>query len=354
MNRRYFRWIVLLASLSILLTALYMGKGNSQTPTTKEITPRVFSPFKTAIAALGIVEASSGNVFIGSPLNRVVNQIDVEVGQKVKAGQVLFSLECRDLESDLLSRRLAYENSLANLQKLEALPRQEDVAAAESTVESAQITLAEAESQFNRVNGLQLNGALSQEEVARRQFAAEQAQAKLKQAQSDLGKIKAGTWAPDLKIARLKAQEDKAFMQRIEREIERTVIRSPIDATVLQIKIHEGEYPPSDPSRNPPMIIGNTDTLHLRVNINQFDASYFDPKAAALAYLQGNANIEFPLKFVNMEPYFVTKQNLTNDLTEKVDTRVLQAIYSFKEGEERIFVGQQMDVFIKADFLPKE
>lgn len=354
MNRRYFRWIALLAALSILLTALYMGKKDSKAPPSREIAPRAFSPYKTAIAALGIVEASSGNVFIGSPLNRVVDKIEVKVGEKVKDGQVLFRLECRDLESDLLSRKLAYENSLANLQKLEALPRKEDVAAAESTVQSAEINLKEAESLFNRVNGLQINGAISQEEVSRRQFGVEQAQSKLKQAQSDLGKIKAGTWAPDLKIAKLKAQEDKAFMERIQREIERTVIRSPLNATVLQIKIHEGEFPPSDQSRTPPMIIGNTDTLHLRVNINQFDSSFFDPKEPAVAFLQGNANIEFPLKFVHMEPFFVTKQNLTNDLTEKVDTRVLQAIYSFKEGEERIFVGQQMDVFIKADYLPKE
>jgi hypothetical protein len=139
---------------------------------------------------------------------------------------------------------------------------------------------------------------------------------------------------------------------RIETDIERTIITSPIDGTVLQIKIHEGEYPPSDSSRSPPMIIGNTDLLHLRVSINQFDASYFNPNSPAVAYLQGDAERNFPLHFVKLEPYFVTKQNITNDISEKVDTRVLQAIYAFDEGTSKIFVGQQMDVFIETKQKP--
>lgn len=354
MNRSYFKWIALLAALSVLLVSLFMASGEKNLAPKKDVTPRAFSPYETSMSALGIVEPSSENILISSPMNRVIDHVDVKVGQKVKEGDVLFRLESRDLESDLLTRRLAYENALANLQKLEALPRKEDVVAAESALAAAQISAKEAESQYNRVNGLQNNGAMSQEEVARRKFAYEQAAAKLLQTEADAEKVRAGTWPPDLKIARLKAAEDKALMQKIERELDRTIIRSPIDATVLQIKIHEGEFPPSDQSRNPAMIIGNIDQLHLRVSINQFDASYFDPKEPAVAYLQGNAHAQFPLKFVHVEPYFVAKQNLSNDLNEKVDTRVLQVIYSFPEGENRIFVGQQMDVFIKAKVLPKE
>lgn len=353
MNRSYFKWILLLTALSVLLVALFMGDREKKVTPVKEIAPRAFSPYETSIAAVGIVEPSSGNISIGSPVNRIVDQIDVKVGQRVKEGQVLFRLENRDLESDLLTRRLSYESALANLQKLEALPRKEDLLAAQAGLQVAKINVQEARSQFERVNGLQNSGALSQEEVSRREFAMNQAEAKLRQAEADVEKIRAGTWSPDIKIARIQAAEDKALVQKIEREMARTVIRSPINATVLQVKIHEGEFPPSD-TRNPAMILGNTDLLHLRVNINQFDASFYDPQAPAVAYLQGNAQVEFPLKFVRLEPLFVSKQSMTNDITEKVDTKVLQAVYSFKEGEERIFVGQQMDVFIKAKTLPKE
>jgi hypothetical protein len=39
---------------------------------------------------------------------------------------------------------------------------------------------------------------------------------------------------------------------------------------------------------------------------------------------------------------------LTGDTTERVDTRVLQAIYEFAPSAFPAFVGQQVDVFIAA------
>jgi len=321
-------------------------------PASTPVVPRPLAPYKSYIAGIGIVEANTGNILIGSPVNRVVEKVEVKVGQKVKENDVLFRLESSDLQADLVSRNIEYENAKANLNKLEALPRPEDVVSAGAQLKSAEIALEQAKSQYERVNGLQTTGAMSHEEVSRRRFAFQEAEAKLQQAKADWGKTKAGAWLPDLEIARLQVDQSKALVQRIETDIARTIIRSPTDATVLQIKIHEGEFPPSESSRMPAMIIGNTDTMHLRVNINQFDASYYDKNSPAVAFLQGNAQIEFPLTFVNLEPYLVTKQSLTSDITEQVDTRVLQAIYCFEEGESRIYVGQQMDVFIETHFIP--
>ena len=44
----------------------------------------------------------------------------------------------------------------------------------------------------------------------------------------------------------------------------------------------------------------------------------------------------------------VPKKSLTGDNTERVDTRVLQVIYAIDTGGRRLFVGQQLDVFIDA------
>jgi HlyD family secretion protein len=104
-----------------------------------------------------------------------------------------------------------------------------------------------------------------------------------------------------------------------------------------------------DPVRNPMMIIGNTEEKYLEVSINQYTAPYFRSDSPAVAFLQGDNRIEYPLQFVRLEPYLVNKQNLTGDISERVDTRVLHVIYKFKNDAEGIFVGQQMDVFIEAE-----
>jgi len=351
LHRKYFIIIVVLALACIALVSINLWK-DAHTPVPKpnhEISTRPLSPYPSYISGVGIVEPSSENIFVGTPVNRIVDKIAVSVGQKVKKGDVLFRLESRDLQADLASRIVAYQDAVARLQKLEALPRKEDVAAVEAQLKNGQIELEQAKSQYDRVQGLEQTRALSDEEISRRHFRLEQAEAKVQQIQADLDKTKAGAWKPDLEIARLQVLQAKTNVKRTKADIARTIIRSPIDGTVLQIKTHEGESPLSEGSKSPPIIIGNTNPLHVRVSINQFDASHFRQDAPAVAFVQGNARVEFPLKFVKLEPYFVAKQNLTNEITEKVDTRVLQAIYCFDKDDQRIFVGQQMDVFIKTD-----
>jgi HlyD family secretion protein len=44
----------------------------------------------------------------------------------------------------------------------------------------------------------------------------------------------------------------------------------------------------------------------------------------------------------------VPKRSLTGESTERVDTRVLQALYTFPRSALPVYVGQQMDVFIES------
>lgn len=350
MSRHYFFWIVLIAFLGLFLTFYSMWHTIKPPPTPQvhQFNSPPLAPFKSSISGVGIVEASSENISIGTPVNRIINQVLITVGQDVKKGQVLFELENQDLQADVIARQVAYEIALANLKKLEALPRKEDLEAAEASIRSAQVELNQAKNQHDMVQGLQDSRALSQQEINRRQFAFEQAEARFQQAQANLNKIKSGTWKPDLQIAELEVQQAKASVDRAQAEVERTIIRSPIDGKVLQIKIHKGEFPAT--VNGPLMIVGDTDEMFVKVSINQFDAPYFRSDAPAVAFLRGSARAEFPLEFVRLEPYLVSKQNLTNEITEKVDTRVLQVIYRIKNKTENIFVGQQMDVFIEAEF----
>lgn len=356
MHREYFKWIILLAFASIGIVGHFMWKEKQKQaiPLPKKFVARPSAPFKSYISGTGIVEAQGGNIYIGSFINRIVDKINVTVGQKVKEGDILFQLESYDLKADLMARKIDLENAKANVKKLEALPRQEDLDTATAEYNRAKVDVEQTKNQYQRVEGLQKSGAMSDEEVTRRRFAYEETQARFKQSEASLAKVQAGAWLPDMQIARLQVKQAEAAVQKVEADIARTVIRAPADATVLQIKIHEGEFPPAESSRAPSMIIGNIDSMNLRVSINQFDASFFKPEAPAIAFLQGNPDGNFPLTFINIEPYFVPKQNLNNEITEKVDTRVLHVIYCFKEGEKRVFVGQQMDVYIETPFNSQE
>ena len=352
MNRHYFLWIVLAALACLALTVISMWETvqPSESSQRQIPIPHPLVPFTSYLSAVGVVEASSDNIAIGTPVNRIVEKVLVEAGAKVNKGDILFQLEDQDLKADLNSKLVAYQISLAKLQKLESLPRPEDLAFGEAALKKADVELNEARVQFEMVKGLENSKALSLQEINRRKFNFEQAEALQQQAQSSLTKIKEGTWKPDLEIAHLETLQAKSNIERMESEIQRTVIRSPIDGIVLQVKVHEGELPSAVNAKGALMIVGDTDELYLKVSINQFEAPYFIPDAPAVAFLRGNGKVKFDLKFIRLEPYLVNKQNLTNEITEKVDTRVLQVIYQINRENQNIFVGQQMDVFIQAEF----
>jgi hypothetical protein len=48
-----------------------------------------------------------------------------------------------------------------------------------------------------------------------------------------------------------------------------------------------------------------------------------------------------------VEPYVVPKRSLTGDSNERVDTRVMQVLYSFNRADLPIYTGQLMDVYIE-------
>lgn len=351
MNRHYFFWVLLVTLACVLLVFYSMWrtiKPPALPPPISISHPNV--PFQSYISAVGLVEASSDNISIGTPVNRIVKNVTVQVGQEVKKGEVLFTLENQDLQADLAAREIEFEIAQSKLKKMEALPRSEDVAAAQSALRNTQAEMSQAQNQYEMVQGLQHSRALSLQEINRRKFNFEQAQARSQEAQANLDKIKAGAWKPDLDIAFLEIKQAKTNIDRVQAEIERTIIRSPIDGKVLQIRIHEGESPATVGANGPLMIVGNTDEIFVKVSINQFDAPYFNTEASAIAYLRGNAHMEFPIEFVRLQPYLVNKQNFTNDIIDKVDTRVLQVIYRIKSKETPLFVGQQMDVYIEAEF----
>ena len=121
---------------------------------------------------------------------------------------------------------------------------------------------------------------------------------------------------------------------------------------MLQVNVRPGEFVGAPPGQAL-IVLGSVTQLHVRVDIDEYDIPRFVADAPARATLKGQATEFFPLKFVRIEPYVVPKKSLTGDNTERVDTRVLQVIYAIDAQNRRLFVGQQLDVFIDASKEPE-
>jgi HlyD family secretion protein len=172
--------------------------------------------------------------------------------------------------------------------------------------------------------------AISQEELTRRSSAVETAEAELQEKE-------------------VQVQSAESQLHAVEVELERSVVRSPIDAEVLQVKVRAGEFAPAAATPTPLVLLGRMKPLHVRVDVDEHEGWRVRPGAEGIAHLRGNAGVTTPLRFVRFEPFVVPKRSLTGDSTERVDTRVLQVIYRVERSDLPLFVGQQVDVFIDAE-----
>jgi multidrug efflux pump subunit AcrA (membrane-fusion protein) len=335
-----------LVAIAGLIFAIYtIATGARPVPPGVAISDPAVPSFETYVAGAGVVEASSRNIAIGSPLPRLVLKVPVKVGSTVSAGDPLFQLDDRDLQAELSIRQSTLALVKGRLARLVALPRPEEVPSSEARVVEAEAVLADLKYQVavrENVSGLSL------EEVATKRFLAKAAEARLADARAQLVLLKAGAWKADVEIARGELGVAEAQVRALETEIGRLMVRAPLDGTVLQLNIRPGEFASSGSLETPLVVFGSLQPLHLRVDIDENDAWRFRAGAAATASVRGNPDLKTTLKFEYVEPLVVPKKSLTGDPTERVDTRVMQVVYSFEKGAFPIYIGQQMDVFIEA------
>lgn len=295
MIRKYLLPVLALAGFCFAVSMVV--RGSKTPPPAQPVVEPPLAPYKTFVAGSGIIEASTENLKIGTQLPGIVAQVHVALDDKVKAGDPLFTIDDRAAQAELAQRQAA--------------------------VQVAEAGLLQAKNQLALVDSLTDKRAMSVQDVTTRRDAVIVADAKLTQARADL--------------------------HAAQTHLDRHTVRAPSAGQIMQLKLHAGEFATAGVLSQPLILLGNTEPLCVRVNVDENDAWRVKAGSAATGFLRGNKEMKTPLKFARFEPYVVPKQSLTGDSAERVDTRVLQVIYSFDRDALPIFVGQQMDVYIEAE-----
>lgn len=280
-----------------LLFALFMVFYGARKPPTPPIEfPPATPPYKHYVAGAGVVEAASEDISIGTPFNEIVTDVYVKVGDFAPEGMPLFALDTRTLVAEYEEAKEKRDVALVNYQ---------DKQTTLELYQSLKDKRAVSENEFNQVY-----------------YAAESA---LKQ-----------------------VKEIEATMEVTATKIERSTIRAPITGQVLQVNVRLGETADVNPFDDKAhMLFGQTDPLHVRVEIDENDAWRVEKGSPAMAFVRGNSSIKVPLKFLYIEPFIIPKTALTGDNQERVDTRVLQIVYEMHRDDLPIYPGQLMDIYIE-------
>jgi HlyD family secretion protein len=247
-----------------------------------------------AIAASGLVEARNENTNIGVPISGLVTAVNVKVWDQVKQGTVLMQLDDRELKAELVSREAQVKVATASLKRLE--------------------------DQLQRLRSVSKTGVVTQDDINTREN--------------------------DVAVAQAQLESARAVVEQTHLLMERLTIRAPINGTILQVNTRVGEFA-SVSAQSPLLVMGEIELLQVRADIDEQLAPRVAEKMSAVAWVKGDPANPIELEFVRIEPYIVPKVSLTGSSAERVDTRVLQVIYTMKPGgKSKIYVGQQMDLFL--------
>ena len=304
------RFSVWLAIAGIIAAFFLVQRLRHEPPAPPPVAIPASSPFPDSIGARGIIESLDENVRIAPAVAALVTKVNVKVGDAVKQGDVLLEQDTREAVAQVAAQR-------AQLATLGA------------GIREAEVTLADREDQWARMEKLTENKVSSIEERQRAQFAVQAATTKLESARAQLAFA-------------------QAQLASSEVQLDLHIIRAPREGTILQVNVRAGEYAGVNQNADPVILLGQVSRFQLRADVDEDNASRVRANCQAVAFIKGRRDHPIPLGFVRIEPYIVPKKSLTGESSERVDTRVLQIIFRFDQPTIPVYVGQQMDVFLDA------
>ncbi|MEO0463000.1 MAG: efflux RND transporter periplasmic adaptor subunit [Pseudomonadota bacterium] len=263
------------------------------------------------VAGVGLVEPASEVIDIGSALPGLITDLRVAAGDRVEKGEPLFTIDDRAVRAGLTEADAAIAEARASIGE----------AAKAREIALRQLAL---------YRELDDPAAVSKTEIIRAEGEAEIASERLR-----------------LSRARLAAAQARAGSTRT--ELGRLTVRAPISGEILAVNIRPGEYAATQGGgqRQPFIQMGQTNPLHVRIDVDENEAVRVKLGAEAIVSPRGAASNQVKATFVRAEPQVVPKRQLTNSASERVDVRVLQLIYALPESDD-FRVGQQVDAFIAA------
>ncbi len=186
-----------------------------------------------------------------------------------------------------------------------------------------------------------VNAAKTNLEVARRQY--------------DL--TKAGAWIYDIQNQEHQARAASKSYAAGQALLAKYTLRAPVDGIVLAVSTAvgsfispQGSYGTYTQGFNPVIVLAHSQPYFaVRTFIDEILIPRLPPPAEMKAqmFIRGT-NTSIPLEFDRLQPYVTPKIELSNQRTERVDTRVLPILFRFQPPKDlSVYPGQLVDVYVE-------
>ncbi len=241
------RWIVagvLIFALLGLARFIY-GKLNAATEV-EIVRVRATAPLASGAGAMilnatGYIIAAH-KIQLASKVMGKVAWIGVEKGDKVKAGQVLVRLEDDEYRARMIESQGQLETLKARLAEAEHGSRPEEVAKAKADVEQARADLQNARVTLDRTRELVAQRVMAKQALDDSQARYDGAIARVASLDRAYELVRLGPRHEEIDALRAQVNQAQGALSYAQVQLDNTVIRAPIDGTILERNVERGEF----------------------------------------------------------------------------------------------------------------
>jgi HlyD family secretion protein len=241
------RWIVAGIAIFALLGLARFIYGKMNAATEVEIV-RVHAAAPVANGGGAVILNATGYIIaahkieLASKVVGKVSSINVEKGDKVKAGQVLVRLEDDEYRARMLESQGQLETLKARLAQAEHGSRPEEVAKAKADVEQAIADRENARVTLDRARGLVQDKVMAKQTLDDAQARYEGAAAKVASLERASDLVRLGPRQEEIDALRAQVSQAQGTLNYAQVQLDNTVIRAPIDGTILERNVEKGEF----------------------------------------------------------------------------------------------------------------
>jgi HlyD family secretion protein len=296
-------------------------------------------------AAPGRVEPKSGQIKLSTSLTGRVESVAVAINDRVAEGEVLVRLEDKEARARLSA---AEAEAAARKRERDAQPvtsgresvsKAEDALfSAERAVNSARLELDDAIAANRRRDGSA--GAVNS---ARRRLTDANEKLRTEQANFASAHAKSSVPAPNrLEAALIAARSEVTLAESL---LDKTRIRAPIAAKVLQINAKVGELVAPSPEL-PLVVVGDMSVVRVRAEVDEADVAKI--KLGQSAFVRTNAypGRDFEGKVVEIAPSLALPKMGSRGARRATDVEVMEVVIDL-DGNVPLLPGMRTDAFFR-------
>lgn len=245
----------------------------------------------------------------------------VDEGQVVKSGQLIARLEDADFNQQVALRQAECDAARANVDKLLAGSRREEIGSAKAQVDQAKADLSRAQADDSRNSGLLTKEVISPREYDASHSAYLASQARMNQAQEQYDLVKNGPRREDIAQARARLESAEQSLALARTQLGYATLTAPQPGVVLSKNVEPGAFVAPG---TPIVSIGDLHEVYLRAYVDERDLGRvkLGQKAALTTDSYPGKRYEGIVTFISPEAEFTPKTVQTEKERVKLVYRI--------------------------------